>query len=153
MLIKTIVITICCGVMCLILHDCNILANSQKRIVVPTTVENAFNTKYSRNIPRSWELHYYGYKANFIENGIKYEAEFLANGQWVETERIVSEKEFPEVVLQKIKEKYPGFIVTKYEIEITPKGVFFEVDITNGEIEDELYFDEKGNLATDLYED
>ncbi len=153
MLVKTIAIGIFCGVICLIFHDCSILINSQKRIIVPTTVENAFNTKYSSNIPRSWELHYQGYKATFIENGIKYEAEFLASGQWVETERIVSKKEFPEVVLQKIKEKYPGFIVTKYEIEITPKGVFYEVDITNGEIEDELYFDEKGNFATDLYED
>jgi uncharacterized membrane protein YkoI len=56
-------------------------------------------------------------------------------------------------VLQKIKEKYPNFVITKYEVEITPKGLFYEVDITDGETEDELYFDAKGNPAVDAYED
>jgi len=65
----------------------------------------------------------------------------------------VTEKDFPPIVLKRINQERPGYIITKYEIEITPNGMFYEVDITDGELEEELYLDSQGNLQTDLYED
>lgn len=153
MLEKVIFVWAISALLFVLLNACSNLENSRKPILVPTSVEKAFNTKYSPRIPRTWEKHYYGYEAVFIQNNIKYEAEFSDNGEWLETEYYVSEKEFPKAVLQKIKKERPKFVITKYEVEITPKGIFYEVDITDGEIEEELYFDEKGNLAPDLYED
>ncbi|RUS97984.1 hypothetical protein DSM106972_082030 [Dulcicalothrix desertica PCC 7102] len=153
MLEKVIFVWAISALLFVLFNACSNLENSRKQILVPTVVEKAFNTKYSPDISRTWQKHYYGYEAVFIQNNIKYEAEFSANGEWLETEYYVSEKEFPEAVLQKIKKQRPNFVITKYEIEITPKGIFYEVDITDGEIEEELYFDEKGNPAPDLYED
>lgn len=128
------------------------LPNHQQGIVVPEAVKAAFKAKYA-DIPHTWQKHDYGYEAVFKQNNILYEAEFSATGEWLETEYYVTEKDFPAVVLKQIKEKRPGFIVTKYEIEITPKGIFYEVDITDGELEEELYLDSNGNLQVDLYED
>lgn len=153
MLEKVIFVWAISALLFVLLNACSKLENSRKQILVPTVVEKAFNTKYSPDIPRTWQKHYYGYEAVFIQNNIKYEAEYSDNGEWLETEYYVSEKEFPKAVLQKIKKERPNFVITKYEIEITPQGIFYEVDITDGEIEEELYFDEKGNAAADLYED
>lgn len=153
MLEKVIFVWAVSALLFVFLNACSNLKNSRKQTLVPIVVEKAFNTKYSPDIPRTWQKHYYGYEAVFIQSDIKYEAEFSANGEWLETEYYVSEKEFPKLVLQKINEERPKFTITKYEVEITPKGIFYEVDITDGEIEEELYFDEKGNPAPDLYED
>jgi Putative beta-lactamase-inhibitor-like, PepSY-like len=135
------------------LNTCSSRGDSQKPIVVPRVVEEGFNAKYSPEIPRRWQRHHYGYEAVFTQNNIEYEGEFSADGEWLETEYYVTEKEFPLAVLKKIKKEYPKLIITKYEVEITPKGVFYELDVTDGETEEELYFDEKGNPAFDLYED
>lgn len=136
----------------LFLNACNNLNNPSKSIVVPEIVDTAFKEKYS-DIPRIWQRHQYGYEAIFIQNKIKYEAEFSDKGEWLETEYYVTAKDFPDAVLKRIRQTYPQFKVTKYEIEITPQGKFYEVDITDGEIEDELYLDANGNIKVDSYED
>ncbi|ABA22055.1 conserved hypothetical protein [Trichormus variabilis ATCC 29413] len=127
-------------------------AKKEQSITVPPSVQAAFQAKYP-NIPHTWQRHEYGYEAVFTQNNIQYEAEFSETGEWLETEYYVTEKDFPPIVLKRIKQERPGYIITKYEVEITPKGIFYEVDITDGELEEELYLDSQGNLQTDLYED
>lgn len=126
--------------------------NQRAAIVVPQAVEAAFQAKYS-DIPHTWQRHEYGYEAVFIQNNLKYEAEFSDTGEWLETEYYAKKKDFPPYILNRIKQERPQFTITKYEIEITPKGIFYEVDITDGETEEELYFDSQGNPQIDLYED
>ncbi|WP_414577714.1 PepSY-like domain-containing protein [Anabaena sp. CCY 9402-a] len=150
--IKSIICSVISLSLLTFLLACYYSPNQPKSIVVPPSVKAAFQAKYP-DIPHTWQRHDYGYEAVFTEDNIQYEAEFSATGEWLETEYYVTEKEFPPIVLERIKEKRPGFIVTKYEIEITPKGIFYEVDITDGELEEELYLDSNGNLQVDLYED
>jgi len=152
MQVKKIIFSSFIAALMLFITACHGLRTQSQTIEVPEIVDAAFKKKYS-DLPRTWQRHHYGYEAVFIQNKIKYEAEFSDTGEWLETESYVTEKEFPEVVLKRIREGYPKFKVTKYEIEITPHGKFYEVDITDGEIEDELYFDANGNLTVDSYED
>ncbi|MEA5573050.1 PepSY-like domain-containing protein [Calothrix sp. UHCC 0171] len=149
---KVIIVGICNVSLLIFLAACHCCKKQEKKIIVPIVVEQAFTAKYSE-IPHTWQIHDYGYEAVFTQNGIEYEAEFSGTGEWLESEYLVSEKEFPAVVLEKIKKEYPKFIITKYEIEITPQGLFYEADITDGEREYEVYFDGKGNSVVDLYED
>lgn len=149
---KVIILNTCRGLLILILSACNSFKNQQKPIVVPASVEAAFKAKYP-DISPTWQRHHYGYEAVFIQKNIITEVEFSDTGEWLETEYLVTAKEFPAVVLKRIKQEYPNFIITKYEIEVTPHGEFYEVDITDGETETELYFDVKGNAQQDLYED
>ncbi|MBD2200505.1 MULTISPECIES: PepSY-like domain-containing protein [Calothrix] len=139
-------------VLVLILTACNSLKNHQQAVVVPTSVEAAFKAKYPQISP-AWVKHHYGYEASFIDKNIATEVEFSNTGEWLETEYLVTVKEFPDIIIKRIKKEHPQFIITKYEIEITPQGKFYEVDITDGETESELYFDVNGNPQVDLYED
>ncbi|MBE9205982.1 PepSY-like domain-containing protein [Nostoc sp. LEGE 06077] len=134
------------------LSACNSSQTQNNQIKAPEIVDKAFTEKYS-HIPRVWEKTNYGYEATYMQNNIKYEAEFSDTGEWLETEYYVAGEEFPDIVLKRIHQEYPNFKITKYEIEITPEGNFYEVDITDGEIEYELYFDVNGNRQLDLYED
>lgn len=127
-------------------------SNHRSGIAVPLAVQAAFHAKYP-NIPHTWQRNNYGYEAVFRKNNIEYEAEFSEAGVWLETEFQVTKKDFPNAVLKRIEIENPQFIVTKYEIEITPRGKFYKVDITDGETESELYFDQDGNHQNDLYYD
>jgi hypothetical protein len=131
---------------------CHHLQSQQQTILVPQTVEAAFKLKHP-DVPHTWHRHHYGYEAIFTQNNIKYEAEFSETGEWLETEYYVTATNFPTAILKKIKQEYPQFTITKYEVELTPQGIFYEVDITDGETEEELYFDSNGNSQVDLYED
>lgn len=120
---------------------------------VPQIVQNIFAQKYPGRTPQ-WESQPYGYEAVFSENGIEYEVELSADGRWLETEyEVSSDEQFPAAVLNQVRSRYPGYQITKREIEITPRGVFYEVEVENGNEEIELYFDGQGNLAENYHED
>ncbi|QSJ16871.1 PepSY-like domain-containing protein [Nostoc sp. UHCC 0702] len=119
---------------------------------VPQTVQSAFLKKYPGVLP-DWEPQAYGYEAVFIDKGIEYEAEFSQDGQWLETEYEVLETQFPLIVLEQIRQKYPDYVITKREIELTPQGTFYEVEVERGDEEIELYFDERANPASNSNED
>nr|WP_199326013.1 PepSY-like domain-containing protein [Nostoc parmelioides] len=127
-------------------------SKEEQSIIVPPSIKAAFKAKYP-NIPHIWQKNSYGYEAIFTQNNIQYEAEFSHTGEWLETEYNVREEDFPTAVLNRVKKERPGYIITRYEIEITPKGTFYKIEITDGETEEELYFDRSGNHQTDLYYD
>ncbi|MCP2728024.1 PepSY-like domain-containing protein [Limnofasciculus baicalensis] len=119
---------------------------------IPQNVQNALLAKYP-GASATWEIQPYGYEAVFNQNGIEYEAEFSQNGQWLETEYEVSDAQFPATLLQKIQLDYPGYQITKREIELTPQGIFYEVEVEQGGAQIELYFDERANPANNSNED
>lgn len=121
-------------------------------VQVPETVRSAFQAQYP-NVSPAWEAQPYGYEATFTQAGTEYEVELSRAGQWLETEYEVSEPQFSAAVIDRVKREYPNFVITKREIEITPSGTFYEVEIEQGEQEIELYFDQRGNPASNSNED
>lgn len=119
---------------------------------VPETVQSAFQAQHP-NVTPAWEAQPYGYEAVFTQAGIEYEVEFSRAGQWLETEYEVSESQFSAAVIDRVKREYPNFAITKREIEITPNGTFYEVEVEQGEQEIELCFDQRGNPASNSNED
>ncbi len=138
----------------LMLTACNKATNTQPTqvIQVPSSVQRAFAAKYPGVTPR-WESQPYGYEAIFQKNGIKYEAEFSQDGRWLETEYEVPENRFSTLVINRVKKEYPGYKITKREIEITPQGTFYEVEVEGGGRQIERYYDERANPARNLNED
>jgi Putative beta-lactamase-inhibitor-like, PepSY-like len=139
------------------LASCGQEVDSQDNVIsssgVPQVVQSAFANKYPGKTP-TWELQPYGYEAVFAENGIEYEAEYSSNGQWLETEyELTSDNGFSSVVLDKVRAQYPSGTIKKREIEITPQGIFYEVEVVNNDNEVELYFDDRGNRAQNSHED
>jgi len=95
----------------------------------------------------------YGYEAVFVQDGLEYEAEYSSTGEWLETEYEVQEFQFPQAVLRAVRQQYPNYVITKYEIELTPLGTFYEVEVEGNGQEIELYFDEQGRPTANSNED
>ncbi|MBF1999992.1 MAG: PepSY-like domain-containing protein [Synechococcales cyanobacterium M58_A2018_015] len=133
--------------MVLLLNGC-----STSSLKPPDAVSQAFAARYP-NTAATWEPKPYGYEATFHHNGIEYEAEFSADGHWLETEHEVSAAAFSRTVLERIQREYPGYTITKYEIEQTPQGTFYEVEIEQADSEYELYFDASATPALNANED
>lgn len=135
----------------LMLNACNKASNTQST-QVPASVQSAFAAKYPGVTP-TWASQPYGYEAIFKKNGIEYEAEFSKDGRWLETEYEVPENQFSTLVLNRVKKEYPGYKITKREIELTPQGTFYEIEVERGGKQIERYYDERANPARNLNED
>ncbi|MBE9101824.1 PepSY-like domain-containing protein [Vacuolonema iberomarrocanum] len=127
-------------------------SGSTSQASVPDAVTQAFNSAYP-NVSPQWEQMPYGYEAVFIQDGQEYEAEYSSTGEWLETEYEVEEFQFPQVVLQAVRQQYPNYAITKYEIELTPLGTFYEVEVEGNGQEVELYFDAQGRPMANSNED
>lgn len=126
--------------------------NNTASIQAPATVQKAFAAKYPGVSPR-WESQPYGYEAIFKKNGIEYEAEFSRDGRWLETEAEVSEKQFSSLVLERVRKEYPGYKIAKREIESTPQGTFYEVEVERGGQQIERYYNDRAQPARNYNED
>lgn len=118
----------------------------------PQNVLQSFQQQYS-GVQAQWEEQPYGYEAVFVQNGLEYEAEYSSTGEWLETEYEVQESQFSAAVVQQVRKEYPGFTITKYEIELTPQGTFYEVKIENKGQERELYFNDRAIPVANANED
>lgn len=125
---------------------------SERSLKPPVAVSQEFAVRYP-NTAATWTEKPYGYEGIFYQNGVEYEAEFSADGRWLETEHEVSPAKFSQAVIDRIKREYPGFTITKHEIEQTPQGKFYEVEIEQGGSEYELYFDSNAAPAPNANED
>jgi uncharacterized membrane protein YkoI len=101
-----------------------------------------------------WEMRNYGYEAIFEKNGRAYEVEFDKNGNWLETElEDVPAVEIPTTIIQTVKREFPNARIQEFEIELTPKGTFYEVEIGVDNREKEMYYDSQGKRTENTNED
>ncbi len=147
--VKRVSLSILMATLCLGVAGCG---GSGSQASVPDVVVQAFNTTYP-NISPQWEQMPYGYEAVFVQDGQEYEVEYSSDGEWLETEYEVQELQFPQAVLQAVRQQYPNYAITKYEIELTPLGTFYEVEVEGNGQEIELYFDEQGQPTANANED
>ncbi|MDY6782609.1 MAG: PepSY-like domain-containing protein [Cyanobacteriota bacterium] len=129
----------------------NTLENAQN---IPDNVQTAFNQRHP-GISPTWEVQpSYGYEATFSENGIEYEVEFASDGTWLETEyEVTDDLQFPPVIFSRVQQKYPDYTITKREIELTPQGTFYELEVERGGTEIELYFNDRAIEVPNSNED
>jgi uncharacterized membrane protein YkoI len=101
-----------------------------------------------------WMKRDYGTEAIFKQNGRTYEVEFDHEGNWIETElENVPAIEIPTKVIETAKSIHPTGQITEFEIELTAKGTFYEIEMAaaNGEVE--LYLDGNGKRMYNTNED
>jgi hypothetical protein len=129
-----------------------VLAGATGCSVAPGPVEQAFDQRYPGFDTVTWEQQPYGWEAAFGGDDGTYEAEFDASGQWLETEvEVVDAAGFPAAVRRAVQGATGNSPVEKWEIEVTPAGEFYEVEIFGSD--GEYYFDANGQQANNQYED
>ncbi len=122
---------------------------------LPVAAKNYVKEKFALEPNQAeWKKQSFGYEAIFQQNGRTYEVEFDPQGNWVETElENVPSVEVPSVIIDAAKKLYPTGRITEFEIELTPKGTFYELEMTTEKGETEVYFDSNGQRAKNLNED
>lgn len=118
----------------------------------PGAAQQAFDQRYPAFDVETWERQPYGWEAAFGGDDGAYEAEFDFSGRWLETEvEVVDAAGFPAAVRQAVHGVTGGGHVDKWEIEVTPAGEFYEVEILGSD--GEHYFDAAGRPVENQFED
>ena len=118
----------------------------------PGPAQQAFDQRYPGFEVVEWEQHDYGWEAAFGGDDGAYEAEFDFSGRWLETEvEVVDAAGFPAAVRQAVHSTTGGLPVDKWEIEVTPAGEFYEIELLGSD--GEYYFDAAGRQAENQFED
>jgi len=110
----------------LVLFSCN----SGIRAQAPDAVKKTFQAKYPGENDPDWHQDDHGYyEAHFKIDGIKYRADFNADGSWVETETSIDKDELPKAIRDVIKDKFDDEDITEVEkVESASKGTFYDVE-------------------------
>jgi hypothetical protein len=122
----------------------NITVNAQ----APEAVKKSFNTKYPGEDDPDWHKDSHGYyEAHFKIDGIKYRADFRANGTWRETETSIKKKELPKAIKKQIKEKFKDEEITEIEkVQSATKGLFYDVEFKRKGKNKDVEFKEDGTI-------
>ncbi|WP_179345014.1 PepSY-like domain-containing protein [Winogradskyella ursingii] len=109
-----------------VLFGCNTAVKGQ----APDAVKKTFQAKYPGENDPDWHKDDNGfYEANFKIDGIKYRADFNADGTWVETETSIDKKDLPKAIRQAIKDNYGSEDITEIEkVDSAAKGLFYDVE-------------------------
>ena len=113
-------------VLLVILFSCNTAVKGQ----APEAVKKTFQKKYPGENDPDWHQDDHGfYEAHFKIDGIKYRADFNADGSWVETETSIEEDDLPDAIRKVIEEKFSDEDITEIEkVDSAKKGLFYDVE-------------------------
>ncbi len=111
----------------LILAGCS---NSTKGQEVPEEVKTSFKAKYPGENDPDWHKDKNGnFESHFKIDGKHYRADFSSNGNWIETERSIDEKDLPKAVRETIKLNYNKEKIEEVEeVQHAQKGLFYDVE-------------------------
>ena len=98
---------------------------------VPKAVKAAFEAKYPDAKDVSWGIDSNGFfEAKFEINDKKYRADFLAGGEWVETESSIKFSDLPQAVKDAVKRDYDKDDIEEVEeVDHPKKGIFYDVEL------------------------
>ncbi|MBV7268108.1 PepSY-like domain-containing protein [Winogradskyella luteola] len=104
--------------------------NKSIKAQAPEAVKTTFKAKYPGENDPDWHKDDQGYyEAHFKIDGVKYRADFNADGSWVETETSIDEDDLPEAIKKVIKEKFDDEEITEVEkVDSATKGLFYDVE-------------------------
>lgn len=118
---------------------------------VPKPAVNSFHAKFSDVKVLYWEMEGNDYEVMFIQNGAKMEAIFNNEGAWIETETWLKEEELPSKVIAALTTSHlEKWKISTIEMISMPKDKeFYEIDLVQGEIKSQIYYDHNGKILAD----
>ena len=121
-------------------------AQSAKNL--PVKVKSSFNQKFPGAQKVKWgKENATEWEAEFTLNNKAYSANFNSNGNWVETEYLINEKEIPAVVVATLSNKYPGCKIKTAEITESAKGNVFAFELLKGKTKTDVTVNADGTLV------
>lgn len=125
------------------LHAC---AQNAKNL--PIKVKTAFNQKFPGAQKVKWgKENATEWEAEFTLNNKGYSANFNTDGNWLESEYKIGEKEIPTAVTATLGKQFPGYKIAESEISETAKGKVYEFAIKTGKTKTEVAVNPDGTLV------
>jgi hypothetical protein len=117
-------------------------------LVVPEAVKASFEAKYPGENDPGWHLDaHQNFEAHFKKKGIKYRADFAANGDWIETENSIKKRDLPKIIRDIIDQNYVFSTITEIEhVQHHSKGEFYDVEFKQKGKNKDVEFDPLGNV-------
>lgn len=114
----------------------------------PEAVLEAFSEKFPEIVKPKWKEEDNNiWEANFVIKGVKYRADFEADGSWVETERDLIFDQLPLEVRAAIELNYdPSNVLDIEAVESPTHGLFYDVEFRRGAEKEDIMFDSKGKV-------
>jgi len=100
---------------------------------------NIQNAHWGKESKSEWE-------AEFIYNGVKTSANFLTDGQWLETETKIPITELPAAVTQSIQANYKASKLVGADKIETTNETLYEADLKSGIKIKEVVFNSDGTI-------
>lgn len=126
----------------------SVTACAQNAKNLPVKVKTSFNQKFPGAQKIKWgKENATEWEAEFTLNNREYSANFNSDGNWVETEYLISEKEIPAAVSATLSHKYPGYKIKTAEITETAKGNVFAFEMLKGKTKTDATVNADGTLV------
>lgn len=123
--------------------SCNDKVNSQ----APDAVKKTFQAKYPGENEPDWHKDDHGnYESHFKIDGIKYRADFNADGSWIETETNIDESDLPKAIKERIENDFDGKITEIEKVEHHSKGTFYDVEFKRKGKNKDIEFTSDGTI-------
>ena len=117
---------------------------------VPDEVKTAFKVLFPEAREVSWSNEKQGvFEAEFEIKDVDFSANFNRDGRWMETEKEISKKEIPVLVLNSLKSGFKGYRIREVEEITTPEGISYEFTISRFFHKKEISIAANGKLIND----
>jgi hypothetical protein len=115
---------------------------------VPTSVKNAFATKFPKATQVKWSKEKsLTYEAEFKLNGAEMSANFDEKGSWTETEIEITEQQLPDTIKKALKSNFNEFKIDEIStLEEAGKELKYELAVNKNGETIELIFSIGGTL-------
>ena len=114
----------------------------------PQKVQAAFEARFPDAKKVEWEMENdEEWEAEFKMKGKEYSANFSIEGEWLETEYEIKEKDIPATIRTILDQNFSNYEIEDPEIAETPSGKSYEMEIEVNDEEFEVVIDSNGNLT------
>jgi hypothetical protein len=118
---------------------------------VPAKVKTAFEHKFPKAKKVKWDKeNATEWEAEFKMNGMKYSANFTAEGDWKETEYEIEESEIPPAVRQTLANEFAGYEIEEAEVSETVDGKVYEFALEKDETKREVAISPDGKVVKNI---
>ena len=115
---------------------------------LPAKVKAAFEKKFPAAQKVKWgKENATEWEAEFTMNNTTYSANFNAEGNWLETEYAIGEKDIPAAITKTLAKEFPGYKISVSEISETIKGKIYEFDLKSGVNKKEVAVNADGTMV------
>lgn len=110
-------------------------------------VKAAFAEKYTNATDVEWKQEEDGWEVEFKIDGVKHEADYDLEGQWVKTEHKISDSEIPEMIQNTIDGEYTAYAIMGVEKYDSREGAYYEIKLRKGGDIEEVKFYPNGKIV------